>query len=63
MNPDQQNGKITDPELQRRAINKLPSLLEFYGWVYFFPSLLVGPKIEFKDYLSFVDLSLFNDSV
>eukprot|EP00276_Gloeochaete_wittrockiana_P017922 CAMPEP_0184359856 /NCGR_PEP_ID=MMETSP1089-20130417/122134_1 /TAXON_ID=38269 ORGANISM="Gloeochaete wittrockiana, Strain SAG46.84" /NCGR_SAMPLE_ID=MMETSP1089 /ASSEMBLY_ACC=CAM_ASM_000445 /LENGTH=264 /DNA_ID=CAMNT_0026698831 /DNA_START=31 /DNA_END=821 /DNA_ORIENTATION=- len=56
------SGKIKEPELQRRALTKLPSLLEFFGWVYFYPSVLVGPKIEFRDYLAFVDLSLFNDS-
>lgn len=32
----------------------LPSLLEWYGFVYFFPSFLVGPVVSYKKYISFV---------
>jgi hypothetical protein len=31
-------------------LKKLPSLLEFFGYVFCFGNLLAGPIIEFKDY-------------
>lgn len=52
------SGKLT-AEQQKSAITKLPSLLEFYGWVYFFPTLLAGPAIEISDYLNYINLSMF----
>ncbi|EGF97071.1 membrane bound O-acyltransferase protein [Melampsora larici-populina 98AG31] len=35
------------------SITKLPSLLEFLSYCFFFPCLLVGPAIPFKDYMNF----------
>eukprot|EP01095_Lingulamoeba_sp_RSL-Kostka_P018258 TRINITY_DN995_c0_g2_i1.p1 TRINITY_DN995_c0_g2~~TRINITY_DN995_c0_g2_i1.p1 ORF type:complete len:501 (-),score=134.73 TRINITY_DN995_c0_g2_i1:180-1682(-) len=57
------DSKVKPPsdEMIRRSINKLPNLLEFYGWVYFYPTLLVGPKIEIKDYLNYMDMTQFDD--
>ena len=46
------------PFQKEHMIEKLPSLLEFFGFVYFFPSFLAGPAIEIKDYLRFVDGTL-----
>ncbi len=40
-------------------IEKLPTLLEFYGYVYFFPGFLAGPAILISDYLSFINGSMF----
>jgi D-alanyl-lipoteichoic acid acyltransferase DltB (MBOAT superfamily) len=31
-------------------VKELPSLLEFIGYIYFFPSFLAGPHIYFADY-------------
>jgi lysophospholipid acyltransferase len=50
-------------EQKKRAIKELPSLLEFYGFVYFFGSFLAGPAIEIREYLNYTDLSVFNDKV
>lgn len=33
---------------------ELPSALEFYGFIFFFPSILAGPGIEFMDYHRYV---------
>lgn len=37
-------------------INQLPSLLEFFGYVFCFGNLLGGPFLEFKDYQTFIRL-------
>ncbi|KAJ3171322.1 lysophospholipid acyltransferase, partial [Irineochytrium annulatum] len=39
---------------QEYAIRKYPSLIQFLGFVCFFPSFLVGPSFEFKDYDDFI---------
>ncbi len=44
-------------------IKTLPSLLEFYGFVYFFGSFLAGPAIEIREYQRYIDLSMFDDKV
>lgn len=36
------------------SVSQLPSLLEFLSYCFFFPCLLVGPAITFKDYMRFV---------
>ncbi|KAH9813338.1 membrane bound O-acyltransferase protein [Melampsora americana] len=36
------------------SIDRLPNLLEFLSYCFFFPCLLVGPAISFKDYSRFV---------
>ncbi|KAL6066026.1 Lysophospholipid acyltransferase [Balamuthia mandrillaris] len=42
-----------------RAIQKLPSLLEYFSYIFFFAGFLTGPCPEFKEYKDFVDRSLF----
>jgi len=49
-------------EQRQRSLKTLPSLLEFYGFVYFFCTFLAGPAVEFVDYIEFVNGRLFNDS-
>ncbi|KAG4304001.1 hypothetical protein PORY_002524 [Pneumocystis oryctolagi] len=48
------DGKQEDSVLTQRqkeyALKKLPSLLEFLGYVFFFPSFLVGPSFDLVDY-------------
>jgi len=45
----------------KNRIEKLPSLLEYYSWLFFFAGLLTGPVGEFNDYKAFTDRSLFKD--
>eukprot|EP01112_Ceratiomyxa_fruticulosa_P016203 TRINITY_DN4860_c0_g1_i3.p1 TRINITY_DN4860_c0_g1~~TRINITY_DN4860_c0_g1_i3.p1 ORF type:complete len:484 (-),score=92.90 TRINITY_DN4860_c0_g1_i3:100-1551(-) len=52
--------KLND-EMKRRSVKKLPTLLEFYGFVYFFPTFLAGPPMEITDYLNFINMTAFND--
>eukprot|EP01132_Coremiostelium_polycephalum_P004175 gene4175-5225_t len=54
------SSELTEDQRQR-SIQKLPNLLEFYGFVYFFPTFLAGPTIEIKDYLAYTSLSLFKN--
>ena len=42
-------------------IDELPTLLEFFGFVYFFGSFLAGPAIHIHDYLNLVNGKTFND--
>jgi hypothetical protein len=42
------------PYQRTHHISRLPSLLEFLGYVFCFGNLLAGPIIEFKDYQSFI---------
>jgi len=49
-------------EQKKRAISKLPNLLEFYGFVYFFPSYLAGPAIEITEYQNLISRKMFNDN-
>ncbi|CAG8510381.1 15739_t:CDS:2, partial [Racocetra persica] len=40
------------PRQLKKAVpaNKFPSLLEYFGFIFYFPSIMVGPAIEFEDY-------------
>jgi D-alanyl-lipoteichoic acid acyltransferase DltB (MBOAT superfamily) len=42
-------GKIY-ADRKRFAIEKVPNLLEFFGYIYCFPCILAGPAFEFQDY-------------
>ena len=44
---------------QKLAITRLPSLLEFFGYMYCFTCLLVGPAFEYKDYITACDGSAY----
>jgi lysophospholipid acyltransferase len=49
----------TDPdrvpnEQKKILIQKLPSLLEYYSYICFYPSISIGPSFEYSDYIRFV---------
>lgn len=46
---------------QSRAIKKHPNLLPYFGYVFFYPSLLTGPAFDYIDYDKFIHGSLFDD--
>ncbi|KAI8810569.1 MBOAT, membrane-bound O-acyltransferase family-domain-containing protein [Cladochytrium replicatum] len=37
------------------AIKSFPGLLEYLGYVFFFPTFLAGPALNFRDYQMFID--------
>eukprot|EP00941_MAST-03F_sp_MAST-3F-sp1_P003335 g3335.t1 len=43
-------GKKGVIQLQEYAVDEIPSLLEYFGYVFYFPSILAGPFIEFAHY-------------
>jgi len=49
------------PYGRKMALKRLPNILEFYAYVYFFPGLLAGPAVNMIEYLSFADMSMFKD--
>ena len=49
------------PLQQERAFTAMPSLLQWMGYCFFFPTLLVGPPCGLKEYLAFTDRSMFKD--
>lgn len=58
---DKRDGKKTTilDYRKRYSITELPSLLDFLGYVYCFPAMLVGPAFEFQDYARAIDGSIF----
>jgi len=40
-------------------VKQLPNLFEFIAYVYFFPGFLAGPAFNYKEYISFIDGSMF----
>jgi lysophospholipid acyltransferase len=48
-------------DLQKdRRLPELPSLLDYAGYVFFFPSLLVGPAFDFAEYRRWLDCTMFD---
>jgi lysophospholipid acyltransferase len=48
-------------EVQRdRALKELPSLLDYTGYVLFFPSLFAGPAFDYVDYRRWLETSMFD---
>jgi len=45
-------------QLQKR-VTKYPTLLEFLGFSFYFPGVLVGPYLDYASYTSLIDESLF----
>ncbi|KAH8653650.1 MBOAT, membrane-bound O-acyltransferase family-domain-containing protein [Xylariales sp. PMI_506] len=58
------DGTLPDDQLsdfqKSRRITKLPNLLDFAGYVLFFPSLLVGPSFDYNEYKGWIDCTMFD---
>ncbi len=54
-------AKDLTPQQQAKALRTLPSPLEYFGFVYFYPSFLAGPYLEYMDYQRYIDGSQFQD--
>jgi lysophospholipid acyltransferase len=52
-------AELSDLQKDRR-LTELPSLLDYAGFVFFFPSLLVGPAFDFAEYRRWLDTSMFD---
>ncbi|KAF2404652.1 putative MBOAT family protein [Trichodelitschia bisporula] len=57
------DGRLPANELsdfqKERAIRQLPDLLDYAGYVLFFPSLFAGPAFDYVDYRQYISTSMF----
>ena len=44
---------------RERALYSLPGLLDYAGYVFFFPSLFAGPAFDFVDYRRWIETTMF----
>lgn len=49
------NPDLVPGEQRKLMIEKLPNIIEFYSFLLFYPSALIGPSFEYLDYLRFVN--------
>ncbi|EXJ64424.1 hypothetical protein A1O7_00760 [Cladophialophora yegresii CBS 114405] len=49
---------LTDSQ-KERAVYKLPELLDYAGYVFFFPSIFTGPAFDYVDYKRWLDGSIY----
>ncbi|PQE30780.1 MBOAT family protein [Rutstroemia sp. NJR-2017a WRK4] len=58
------DGRQPEHELsdfqKERAVKQLPSLLNFAGYVLFFPSLFAGPAFDYVDYKRWIECTMFD---
>ena len=58
------DGQLPDnvlSDFQRdRMLKELPGILDFAGYVLFFPSLLVGPAFDYAEYRRYIDTTMFD---
>ncbi|KIW15251.1 hypothetical protein PV08_05296 [Exophiala spinifera] len=55
LKPELLNGSQKD-----RALYKMPNLLDYAGYVFFFPSVFTGPAFDFVDYRRWIETSMFD---
>ena len=48
--------EIRSDHLKKERIVEMPSLIEFASYIYFYPTTIVGPFVEYKDYMNFIEL-------
>lgn len=57
------DGKLPEKDLsdyqKERALKQLPPLLDFAGYVLFFPALFAGPAFDYVDYRRWIDATMF----
>ncbi|KAL8668450.1 MAG: hypothetical protein Q9168_006920 [Polycauliona sp. 1 TL-2023] len=57
------DGRLKQEDLapfqKERALLQLPSLLDYAGYVLFFPSLFAGPSFDFVDYQRWIETTMF----
>ena len=50
---------MTDGQ-KERAVYEMPSLLDYAGYVLYFPSFMVGPAFDYVDYRRYLDTTMFD---
>lgn len=58
-----QDGRLPEAELsdfqKEHAIRTMPSLLDYAGYVFFFPALMAGPAFDYCDYSDYITTTMF----
>ncbi|KAF2865045.1 MBOAT family protein-like protein [Massariosphaeria phaeospora] len=58
-----QDGRLPDAELsefqKEHAITTIPNLLDYAGYVLFFPALMAGPAFDYCDYNRYISTTMF----
>ncbi|KAF2181710.1 MBOAT family protein-like protein [Zopfia rhizophila CBS 207.26] len=58
-----QDGRLPESELsdfqKDHMIKELPSLLDYAGYVFFFPALMAGPAFDYCDYSRYISTTMF----
>ena len=57
-----QKDKNITAYLDQHKITNYPNILEYLGFVYFYPGMFSGPSLEYRDYISFIDMSRFAEN-
>lgn len=57
------DGRLLEKDLSEyqkdRALKQLPNLLDYAGYVFFFPSLMAGPAFDYVDYRRWLETTMF----
>ena len=48
-------SEIQDGHLKKQRIEEMPSLIEYASYIFFYPTCIIGPYIEFKDYMNWIE--------
>lgn len=58
-----QDGRLPDSELSEvqrdHAIRTMPSILDYIGYVFFFPAIMAGPAFDYADYSQYITTTMF----
>ncbi|KAF5663668.1 putative membrane-bound O-acyltransferase domain-containing protein [Fusarium heterosporum] len=58
------DGQLPEDQLsdfqKKNMLKELPPLLDYTGWVLFFPALFAGPSFDFSDYRRWLDTTMFD---
>ncbi|KAF2263868.1 MBOAT family protein-like protein [Lojkania enalia] len=58
-----QDGRLPDSELsdfqREHAVREIPSILDYLGYVFFFPAIMGGPAFDYCDYSRYITTTMF----
>lgn len=58
-----QDGRLPESDLsdfqKDHAIRTMPSILDYLGYVFFFPAMMAGPAFDYADYSEYITTTMF----
>jgi len=58
---DTPEAEFLTPSYKEFAVKRMPTLLEYYSYLFFFPTFLSGPSFHFAPYLKWINDELYVD--